>query len=100
MKKLKNIHPGEVLKEEFLKPYKISAYKLSQDTGLPQSRLTEIIKGRRSVTADTATRLSSYFGNSAEFWLGLQNEFDLEDIYEDKKEMLLAIREKSPVYKD
>ena len=99
MKKLKNIHPGEVLKEEFLKPYKISAYKLSKITGLPQSRLSEIIKGRRSITADTAVSLSAYFGNSAGFWLSLQIEYDLENIYEDKKDMILAIKEKSPVYK-
>jgi addiction module HigA family antidote len=79
MKKIKNIHPGEVLKEEFLKPLNISAYRLCMDINVPQTRISEIIKGNRSITADTALRLSKYFGNSANFWLGLQNEFDIED---------------------
>ena len=78
MEKLSNIHPGEILLEEFLKPMNISAYKLSKDLGIPQTRTSEIIKGKRSITADTAIRLSYYFGNSAKFWLGLQNDFDLE----------------------
>ena len=79
MKKLKNIHPGEVLLQEFLIPFNISAYRLSKDIGIPQTRTSEIIKGNRSITADTALRLSYYFGNSAKFWLGLQNDFDLEE---------------------
>lgn len=79
MEKLSNIHPGEVLLEEFLKPMNISAYRLSKDLGIPQTRTSEIIKGHRSITADTALRLSYYFGNSAKFWLGLQNDFDLEE---------------------
>jgi len=78
MEKLSNIHPGEVLLEEFLKPLDISAYRLSKDLGIPQTRTSEIIKGNRRITADTAIRLSYYFGNSAKFWLGLQNDFDLE----------------------
>jgi antitoxin HigA-1 len=79
MEKLSNIHPGEILLEEFLKPMNISAYRLSKDLGIPQTRTSEIIKGHRSITADTAIRLSYYFGNSAKFWLGLQNDFDLEE---------------------
>jgi antitoxin HigA-1 len=79
MEKLSNIHPGEILLEEFLKPLNISAYRLSKDLGIPQTRTSEIIKGHRSITADTAIRLSYYFGNSAKFWLGLQNDFDLEE---------------------
>jgi addiction module HigA family antidote len=79
MNKLKNIHPGEVLKEEFLKELNISAYRLSKDTGIPQTRISEIIKGTRRVTTDTALRLSKYFGNTAKFWLGLQDDFDLEE---------------------
>ncbi|MCX6329091.1 MAG: HigA family addiction module antitoxin [Bacteroidia bacterium] len=79
MEKLSNIHPGEILLEEFLKPLNISAYRLSKDLGIPQTRTSEIIKGNRSITADTALRLSYYFGNSAKFWLGLQNDFDLEE---------------------
>ena len=79
MEKLSNIHPGEILLEEFLKPMNISAYRLSKDLGIPQTRTSEIIKGKRSITADTAIRLSYYFGNTAKFWLGLQNDFDLEE---------------------
>jgi len=79
MERLSNIHPGEVLLEEFLKPLNISAYRLSKDIGIPQTRTSEIIKGNRSITADTALRLSYYFGNSAKFWLGLQNDHDLEE---------------------
>jgi addiction module HigA family antidote len=85
MEKLSNIHPGEILLEEFLKPLNISAYRLSKDIGIPQTRTSEIIKGRRSITADTALRLSYYFGNSAKFWLGLQNDFDLEEEAKIKK---------------
>jgi addiction module HigA family antidote len=79
MEKLSNIHPGEILLEEFLKPLNISAYRLSKDIGIPQTRTSEIIKGNRSITADTALRLSYYFGNSPKFWLGLQNDYDLEE---------------------
>ena len=76
---MKNIHPGEILQEEFLIPYEISAYRLSKDIGIPQTRISEILKGNRRITADTALRLSKYFGNSAKFWLGLQDDFDLEE---------------------
>jgi addiction module HigA family antidote len=79
MTNLPNIHPGEILLEEFLKPLKISAYKLSKDIGIPQTRTSEILKGRRRITADTALRLSYYFGNSARFWLGLQVDYDIEE---------------------
>jgi addiction module HigA family antidote len=88
MKSLKNIHPGEILLEEFLVPFEISAYRLAKDTFLPQTRISEIIKGRRRITADTALRLSRYFGNSAKFWLGLQNDFDLEEENEVKRKEL------------
>ncbi len=79
MPRLKNIHPGEVLLEEFLVPYQISAYRLSKDIGIPQTRVSEIVKGRRRITADTALRLSVYFQNSPKFWIGLQTDFDLEE---------------------
>ena len=78
MTKLKNIHPGEVLSEEFLIPFNITAYKLAKDIEIPQTRISEIVKGNRRITADTALRLSKYFGNSAKFWLGLQDDFDIE----------------------
>ena len=78
MSRLKNIHPGEILKEEFLKELNISAYRLAKDTAIPQTRVSEIIKGNRSITADTALRLSKYFGNTPKFWLGLQDDYNLE----------------------
>lgn len=79
MEKLKNIHPGEILKEEFLQPMGISQYKLSKETFIPQTRISEIIKGNRRITADTALRFSKYFGTSPKFWLGLQNDYDIEE---------------------
>jgi antitoxin HigA-1 len=79
MARLKNIHPGEILLEEFLSPLEISAYKLSKDIAIPQTRISQIIRGSRRVTADTALRLSKYFGNSPKFWLGLQDDYDLEE---------------------
>lgn len=79
MEKLPNIHPGEILLEEFLKPLGISAYKLAKDLRIPQTRISEILKKRRRVTADTALRLSQYFGMSPKFWLGLQDDYDIEE---------------------
>ncbi len=79
MSKLPNIHPGEILNEEFLIPMKISAYKLAKETNIPQTRISQIIKCKRRITADTALRLSKYFGNTAKFWLGLQDDYDLEE---------------------
>ncbi len=96
MERLSNIHPGEILLEEFLKPLDITAYRLSKDTEIPQTRISQIIKGKRRVTADTALRLSSYFGNSAKFWLGLQDDFDIEEEREAKKEILIKIRRNAP----
>ncbi len=89
---LKNIHPGEVLLEEFLIPMKISAYRLAKETYLPQTRISEIIKGRRRITADTAIRFSLFFGNSPQFWLGLQDDFDLEAELRQKGEEFAAIK--------
>ena len=93
MKTIENIHPGEILSEEFLKPLQISAYKLSKDIGIPQTRISQIIKGNRRITVDTALRLSSYFCNSAKFWLGLQDDFDIVDERKDKIEIFRKIRE-------
>lgn len=91
-KKLRNIHPGEILQEEFLMPLEISAYRLSKDTAIPQTRISEIIKGNRRITADTALRLSRYFGTTAKFWLGLQDDYDLEEEGTFKEEELKNIR--------
>jgi antitoxin HigA-1 len=88
MRKLKNIHPGEVLKEEFLMPLGITAYRLSKDTFIPQTRISEILKGKRRVTADSALRFAKYFGTSAKFWLGLQDDYDLEEEGKNKKSEL------------
>ena len=74
-----NIHPGEILLEEFLIPLKITAYRLSKSLKIPQTRISQIIKGKRRSTADTALRLSKFFGNSAKFWLGLQDDYDIEE---------------------
>ncbi len=92
MGKLDNIHPGEVLREEFMKPFEISAYRLSKELGIPQTRISEILKGRRRVSADTALRLSKYFGNSAKFWLGLQDDYDLEEVLNSKKREFQQIK--------
>lgn len=92
MKKINNIHPGEVLIEEFLKPLGISAYRLSKDINIPQTRISEIVKGRRRITADTALRLSKYFGTTPKFWLGLQDDFDIEEEQNQKIEELNSIK--------
>jgi antitoxin HigA-1 len=93
MAKLKNIHPGEILLEKFLEPLSISAYRLSKDIRIPQTRISEILKGRRRITADTALRLSKYFDNSAKFWLGLQDDFDIEEEVRAKKTELNSIKQ-------
>ena len=79
MERLPNIHPGEILQEEFLVPLNITPYRLAKETRIPQTRISEIIKGNRRITADTALRLSQFFGNTAKFWLGLQDDFDIEN---------------------
>jgi addiction module HigA family antidote len=78
MEKLPPIHPGEILTEEFLEPLNITKNQLAIDLGVPASRIDQIAKGKRGITADTAVRLSLYFGNSAEFWLNLQSGYDLK----------------------
>lgn len=92
MEKLPNIHPGEILYYEFLEPLGITAYRLSKDLKIPQTRISEIIKGNRRITADTALRLSRYFGNSAKFWLGLQDDYDIEEEEKSGAEELSKIR--------
>ncbi len=96
MDRLANIHPGEILLEEFLRPLEITAYRLSKDTDIPQTRISQIIKGKRRITADTALRFSSYFGNSAKFWLGLQDDYDIEEEKVDKEEILIKIQKNAP----
>ena len=91
MDRIPNIPPGEILQEEFLTPYGITAYKLAKETHIPATRISEILKGRRKITVDTALRLSKYFTNSPEFWLGIQNEFDLREEKEKLSSDLLTI---------
>ncbi|MEM7715894.1 MAG: HigA family addiction module antitoxin [Cyanobacteria bacterium P01_A01_bin.68] len=86
-KRLTNIHPGEILQLEFLEQMNISAYRLSKDIGVTQTRISEILSGKRSVTADTALRLSRYFGNSAQFWLNLQAQYDLRQAMEENAQV-------------
>ena len=92
MERLNNIHPGEILLEEFLKPMEISAYRLAKETFIPQTRISEIIKGNRRITADTALRFSKFFGTSAKFWLGLQDDYDLEEEKSEKEKELNEIK--------
>ncbi len=92
MEKLANVHPGEILNLEFLGPLEITAYRLSKDLKIPQTRISEIVKGNRRITADTALRLSKYFGNSAKFWLGIQNDYDIEEEKENKEKELNEIK--------
>jgi addiction module HigA family antidote len=79
MRRLRNIHPGEVLLEEFLKPLGISQTRLARAAGVPPRRINEIVLGKRSVTADTALRLARALGTSEQFWVGLQADYDLEE---------------------
>ena len=96
MERLANIHPGEILQEEFLRPLEITAYRLSKDTDIPQTRISQIIKGKRRVTADTALRFSSYFGTTAKFWLGLQDDYDIEEERAIKNEIFKRIKKNAP----
>ena len=85
--RLLNIHPGEILQEEFLAPLNITPYRLSKDIDVAQTRISEILSGKRSITADTALRLSRYFGNSAQFWLNLQTQYDLRQALNENAEV-------------
>lgn len=93
MERLPNIHPGEILNEEFLLPMNITPYRLAKDTGIPQTRISQIIKGHRRITADTAIRLSRFFGNSVKFWLGVQDDYDIRTTLDEKKEEFENIKQ-------
>ena len=96
--KIPNIHPGEILEEDFLKPLNITAYRLAKETHIPPTRISQILKQRRRISADTALRLSRYFNNSPQFWLGLQMDYEL-DVAEDKldEQILKEIRPRMAV---
>jgi addiction module HigA family antidote len=94
MEKIPNIHPGEILWEDFLKPMNITAYRLAKETRIDQTRISEIIKGKRGISVDTALRFAKFFGNSPEFWINIQNHYDLEE----KKSRLAKELEKIKTY--
>jgi addiction module HigA family antidote len=99
MERIPNVTPGDILGEEFLQPMGISAYRLAKDTGMPATRVSQILKGKRRITADTALRLSRYFGNSADFWMGVQDEYDLreqEDRLEEELKRIPRAKELKP----
>jgi len=91
MRKLKNIHPGEILKEEFLDAMGVTVYRLSRETGLSQTRLSQIIKGERGITAETALKLGKYFDVPAEFWMNLQSLYDIEEAQKQYRKELKSI---------
>lgn len=92
MKHLKNIHPGEVLKEEFLTPLGISVYKIAKETGLSQTRLGQIIKGERGITAETAIKMGRFLNTGPEFWMNLQALYDIEEADKRYSEEIEAIQ--------
>lgn len=89
---LPNIYPGEILQLEFLEPLNITPYRLSKDIGVTQTRISEILSGKCTITADTALRLSRYFGNSAQFWLNLQTQYDIRQALEENAEVYNQIQ--------
>jgi addiction module HigA family antidote len=97
-KRLRNIHPGEVLLEEFLAPMGISQNALARATGVPPRRINEIVLGKRALTADTALRLAAFFGTSEGFWLGLQADYDLEEARPGMGKELLRVEQARAEY--
>lgn len=93
---LKNIHPGEILLEEFLKPMGLSQNKIANDIGVPPRRINEIVLGRRAITADTAIRLAYYFGTSEGFWMGLQDDYELREAHRNLKDALPLLQKYPP----
>ncbi len=98
MNTINALHPGIVLMEEFLTPLNITAYRLSKAIHIPQTRISQILKGNRRITADTALRLGSFFDNPASFWLELQNNYDIQVGKHSLKETLKIIRKNAPSF--
>ena len=92
MTKLANVHPGEILLEEFLQPMRLSQNKVANEIGVPPRRINEIVHGKRAISADTAVRLAKYFGTTEAFWLGLQADYDIEEVRKDLGKRLGRIR--------
>jgi addiction module HigA family antidote len=97
MTSLPNIHPGEILQEEFMEPLGISAYRLAKDLGVPQTRIAAILHGRRGISPDTAARLGRYFRTSPQFWLNLQTAYDLEELEKAKRAEIEAIQPRDDI---
>ncbi len=95
-KELRNIHPGEVLVEEFLRPLGVTQYQLAKSIHVPLTRIAEIGRRRRAITADTALRLARFFGTTSKFWMGLQEDYDLEEELRAKRDEIEAIRPLAP----
>lgn len=95
MKKIRNIHPGEILREEFMIPMNLTAYKLAKETHIQATRISQIIHEKRAISPDTALRLSKFFGNSAEFWMGIQVEYELRNRKEQIEDDLKSIHQYS-----
>ncbi len=91
MERLPNIHPGEILREEFLNPLEITAYRLAKDIHVPATRIADILSGKRGISAETALRLARYFGNSAQFWLNLQSHYELREAQQRHQDEVLMI---------
>ena len=91
--RMEPIHPGEILQEDFLIPMNISAYKLAKETFLDQTRISEIIRGKRSITIDTALRFSKFFGTTPEFWINIQTHYDMENKKEELGPELMKIHQ-------
>jgi antitoxin HigA-1 len=96
MEKIKPVHPGEILLEEFIKPFGISQYKLAKDIHVSQMKISEIVNKKRRITVDTALRLSQYFGVSTDFWMGLQSDYDVETA-KDNEEIYRNIEKIKPL---
>lgn len=96
-KKIRNIHPGEVLREEFLLPLNISQYRLAKEIGVTEARISAICSGKRAVTADTALRLAAFFGTTSGFWLGLQSDYDTEEAAQELSAVLAQIHRFEPL---
>ena len=92
-RKMMPIHPGEVLQEEFLRPLRITQYRLAKEIRVPARRINEIVHGKRAITADTALRLSKYFGTSERFWMNLQTRYELETEKDTLGDQLSTIRQ-------
>ena len=91
-RKIPNVHPGEILNEEFLIPMEITPYRLAKETKIPATRVSDIIKRKRGITADTALRFSKFFGNSVDFWMGIQDEYEVREQKEKLESELSEIK--------